>query len=377
MTDLLGRIQADRESLLGTLENLVLLESPSSSKTLVDRLGRLVADRLEQSGFRAVVEPRSSVGDIIWGEWPADPGRGRILVLCHLDTVHPAGSLDRNPWKREGVRLCGPGVYDMKASVAATLLLQQYLQSGIIHPGKSIRFLYTTDEEIGSFESRAIIESFARESDIALVLEPPLPDGALKVARKGSGVFRVRARGRAAHAGVAPEQGINAITELSRQIPEIEKLANPEAGTTVSVTMIGGGTAENVIPESAEATIDVRFLTVEEARRVESAIRSLSPVTPGAEVRVEGQLDRPPMEQSQRARDLFEQVRRLGAGIGLELCAGFSGGGSDGSFTAAQGVPTIDGLGIEGGGAHSPDEYIFVDSLLRRTALLGVLLEQL
>jgi len=377
MSDLLGRIHADRAALVSTLENLVLLESPSSSKFLVDQVGRQVADRLTQSGIRAVVEPRASVGDIVWGEWSVPPGRGRILVLCHLDTVHPAGSLDRNPVRRQEARLYGPGAYDMKASIAATLLLQQYLKRGIIRPEKSIRFLYTTDEEIGSFESRQIIESFARESDIALVLEPPLPDGSLKVARKGSGVFKIRAYGRAAHAGAAPEQGINAIVELSRQLPRIEELANPATGTTVSVTMIGGGTAENVIPESAEATIDVRFLTANEGTRVDSAIRSLSPVTAGARLTVEGQLDRPPMEQSQRARDLFEQARRLAAGIGLELTGGFSGGGSDGSFTAAQGVPTLDGLGVEGGGAHSPDEYILVDSLLIRTALLGVLLEQL
>ena len=230
MSDLLGRIHADREvassALSKTSSSWNLLPRP---RFLVDQVGRLVADRLTQSGIRAVVEPRSSVGDIVWGEWSADPGRGRILVLCHLDTVHPAGSLDRNPRKREGARLYGPGVYDMKASVAATLLLQQYLQSGIIQPEKSIRFLYTTDEEIGSFESRQIIESFARESDIALVLEPPLPDGSLKVARKGSGVFKIRAHGRAAHAGAAPEQGINAITRIEPAAPENRRAGESRA----------------------------------------------------------------------------------------------------------------------------------------------------
>lgn len=377
MADLLARVHADRECLIRTLGRLVLLESPSASKPLVDKVGRVVSEHLSKCGIRAVAEPRASVGDIVWGEWTASSSQGRILVLCHLDTVHPAGSLQRNPLREEGDKLYGPGVYDMKASVAATLLLQGYLHEGIVRPGKNVRFLYTTDEEVGSFESRQIIEAFARESDIALVLEPPLPGGLLKVARKGSGVFKIAVRGRAAHAGAAPEQGINAILELSRQISRLHELSNPEVGTTVAVTKIHGGAAENVIPEAAEATIDVRFVSGEEGARVESAVRALSPLTPGAALSVEGQLDRPPMEQSPQARELFERVKLLGSKIGLELDEGFSGGGSDGSFTAAQGVPTLDGLGIEGGGAHSPEEHIVIDSLVARTALLGIILEGL
>ncbi len=389
MSDLLARIRADQDPLVSTLEKLVLLESPSSSKPLVDHVSRVVLDNLAQCGIRPITEPRSSVGDIVWGEWSAkETGRqgdeergrlsqGRILVLCHLDTVHPAGSLERNPIRREAGRLYGPGVYDMKASVAVTMFVQRYLHQGAIRPGKAVRFLYTTDEESGSFESRQIIEAFARETDIALVLEPPLTGGAVKLSRKGSGVFRIRVRGRASHAGAAPEQGINAILELSRQISRIHELENRGAGTTVSVTMIHGGSAENVIPESSEATVDVRFLTMEEGARVESALRALAPITPGAEIDVEGELDRPPMEHSPKARDLFERVRQLASEIGLDLQGGSSGGGSDGSFTAAQGVPTLDGLGVEGGGAHSPHEYILIDSLVARTALLALLLERL
>ncbi len=404
MSDLLARVRADRDPLLKTLEKLVLLESPSSSKTLVDDLGRIVSENLAQCGVQATTERRSSVGDIVWGEWPAEitrqgdkergrqgdretrregdkeqggPSQGRILVLCHLDTVHPAGSLERNPIRRDAGRLYGPGVCDMKASVAATMFVQRYLQQGAIRPGKAVRFLYTTDEEIGSFESRQIIEAFARDSDIALVLEPPLAGGELKLSRKGSGVFRIRVRGRASHAGAAPEKGINAILELSGQICRIQELENRGAGTTVSVTLVHGGTAENVIPESAEATIDVRFLTIEEGARVESALRMLSPTIAGAQIGVEGQLDRPPMEHGPRARELFERARQVASEIGLDLQGGSSGGGSDGSFTAAQGVPTLDGLGVEGGGAHSPDEYILIDSLSTRTALLALLLERL
>jgi glutamate carboxypeptidase len=278
------------------------------------------------------------------------------------------------PFRVEDGRAYGPGTYDMKAGLTIFLTLMEYRLSG---PTRPVRALFTSDEEIGSPTSRGLIEDLARQCAYALVLEPPLADGSLKTARKGVGRFRLEVQGRAAHAGVAPQEGRNAIVELAHQILRIQELQDLQAGTTLNVGVIQGGTTSNVVPAAAFADIDVRAAALAEAERVERALRSLEPVTPGTRMSVSGSFGRPPMERSPAIAALFDQARGIGRALGRELSEGSTGGGSDGNFTAALGVPTLDGLGVRGGGAHADDEHILIDSLTERAALLDALLREL
>ncbi|MFB3903244.1 MAG: M20 family metallopeptidase [Acidobacteriota bacterium] len=365
-------------SLLELLDRLVNLPSPSGDKQLVDAVSRLVAAGLRQNQIPATVIPKESVGDIVWGEWrPERAAEGRILVLCHLDTVWPADASGRNPFRVDGERIYGPGVFDMKAGVALTLKVQEFLSGGVIRPCRTVRFLYTTDEEIGSYESRQIIEEFAGQSDIVLVTEPPLPGGGLKTFRKGSGMYRVDVTGRASHAGLEPEKGINAIEELALQIAEIKGLEDRAKGTTLTFTLIEGGTACNVVPDHASASIDVRFREETEGKRVDQGLRRRHARTRGARTEVLGSIDRPVMAPTARTREVSASARNIARELGLDLWEGEAGGGSDGNFTAALGVPTLDGLGVEGEGAHTWDEHVLRRSVVPRLALLARLIERL
>ena len=377
MTDqeLLDLIRRDELRTIELIRQLVVLPSPSREKAQVDLLGSQVGDWLGKQGLAPHHERRTSVGDIVWGEWPGL--EGQILVLCHLDTVWSASAVQSNPFRIEGDRMYGPGVFDMKGAVAATLKIQELLRQGVLRPRRSVRFVYTTDEETGSFQSRSFIERCARESDLVLVTEPPLPDGGIKTRRKGSGIYTVETLGRSAHAGLEPEKGVNAIVEMASQIARLGRLADPENGSTITPTLIEGGTSMNVVPERATATLDVRFWTEDEGRRMDRELRSLAPIASEARVVVSGEIDRPPMIPSQKTEDLAARARDIATGLGIQLCAGQAGGGSDGYFTAAQGVPTLDGLGLEGGGAHSRDEYVRISSITPRIALLARLVELL
>jgi glutamate carboxypeptidase len=234
--------------------------------------------------------------------------------------------------------------------------------------------LFTSDEEVGSPTSRALIEAQARASAYALVLESPLAGGRLKTARKGVGRFTVAITGRAAHAGIEPEKGISAVVELAHQILRLSDLADPAAGTTVNVGVVRGGSTPNVVPAEASARVDVRVTTLAEAARIEAAMAALRPVLPGATVTATGSFDRPPMERTPQSAALFERARAIAATLGQELTEGATGGASDGNFTAALGLPTLDGLGALGAGAHAADEHILIDSLPERAALLAALL---
>jgi glutamate carboxypeptidase len=298
-------------------------------------------------------------------------------VLGHFDTVWPHGTLAARPFRVADGRAYGPGSYDMKAGLVMLEFAIEAIRSRGYAPPRPIVVLWTSDEEIGSPRSRALIEDEARRAAFALVLEPPLADGRLKTARKGVGRFRLSVEGRPAHAGVEPEKGISAIVELAHQILRLHGLNDPGAGTSVNVGVIRGGSVANVIAAEAVATIDVRAATLDEARRVEAALRATSPVLAGARVTVDGALNRPPMERSPQGVALFEQVRSIGRTLGLDLGEGSTGGGSDGNFTAALGVPTLDGLGAPGAGAHAVDEHVLVAPLPRRAALLAAALLKL
>lgn len=369
-------IEGELADHLDLLRQLVELESPSTNKALVDRLGDRIRKWWLDHNWAPHIIPRSSVGDILWTEWTEGTGKP-ILVLCHLDTVWEAGTLARFPFRIEDGLVYGPGVFDMKSGVAATLQIQKYLSQGRLLPRRKVRFLYSTDEEIGSFESRAVIEAFARQSILVLVTEPPLPGGVLKTQRKGGGNYHVEVRGRAAHPGIDPENGINAVEEIAHQILELKSLADSEQGTTVAVTVVRGGERENVIPDSAQAALDVRVKSLEEADRIDAAIRSLQPHLSGAQIEVRGEMDRPPMMRTDRSRDLFTAASHLARDLGMVLGEGETGGGSDGCFSAALGVPTLDGLGVNGDGAHAFNEHIELAQIPPRTALLAKLIEGL
>ncbi len=298
-------------------------------------------------------------------------------MLLHFDTVWPAGTLADMPFRIEDDRAYGPGTFDMKASlVLVEFALRAIRESGRRLP-RPVVVLCTSDEEIGSPTSRRLIEEHARRSAYALVMEAPLPGGRLKTARKGVGRFSLTIEGRPAHAGVEPEKGISAVRELAHQILQVHALADSSAGTTVNVGVVRGGTTPNVIPAQATAEVDVRVVTADEEHRIEAAFAGLKAVTPGVRLSVQGGFNRPPMERSPQIAALFERVRQIGQTLGLDLEEGSTGGGSDGNFTAAMGLPTIDGLGMPGAGAHAHHEHIEIAAFPERAAFLAALLLEL
>jgi glutamate carboxypeptidase len=365
--------------MLRLLAELVRVESPSDSKPALARLAPRLAREWRGRGARVALVRQRRAGSHLRAELrPAGPARGQILVLGHYDTVYPLGTLARMPFRIAGGRAWGPGAFDMKAGLVIALAAAEALARLRVPLAKRVVFLFTSDEEIGSGTSRRLIEREARRSRCALVLEPAAgARGRLKTARKGVGEFELRVIGRAAHAGLEPEKGVNAVHELALQIARVQKLSEPRRGITVSAGVAAGGTRTNVIPAEARALLDVRVRQRADARRIERRLRALGPILPGARLEVRGGVNRPPMERTQAAATLFRHARRLGRWLGLDLGEAAVGGGSDGNFTAALGVPTLDGLGGLGEGAHSPRENVVLGSLVERAALLAALLATL
>lgn len=361
-----------QQQILSDLRAMVEFETPTTEKALIDDLGLWVAARLRSLGLIVERFPQSGAGDHWLGSW--GEGSGGVLLLHHLDTVYPVGTLGARPWRVEGNRAFAPGVLDMKGGIAVSLAALDGLRSAGRSPSKPVRLLFTSDEETGSQTSRALIEDLARRHDLTLCLEPSLPGGALKTRRKGTGLFFVEAIGRSAHAGNDPEAGINAILEMAHQVPRIHQLAAPEAGTTVSVGVIEGGTRSNVIPEACRVRVDLRVVSIDEQARVEAGFAALSPTLPGAAIKWRGGWNRPPMSRTPAIGAAFDHAVGAAAQLGLTLDEGAAGGGSDANFVAALGLPVLDGLGPLGEGAHSPTEHVLLDSLPGRAALLAVLL---
>jgi glutamate carboxypeptidase len=371
MDGLLSYCEQHVAETIETIEALVRLESPSTDKAAVDRGGHELGLRLRALGADVEVLAQAERGHHLRARLG---GAGRpVLILGHFDTVWPIGTLERMPLRRDGDRLHGPGTFDMKAGIAIALGAIGALQATrTAHP--PITMLWTTDEEIGSGTSRAIIESEARGAGAVLVLEPALPGGALKTARKGCGEFELTVHGVAAHAGVDPGKGASAIHELARQIAVIERLQDLPRGVSVNVGVIAGGSRPNVVAETARAAIDVRAPTTTAADEIAAAMRGLQPLTPGTRLTIRGGFERPPMERSAGTVELFSAASAVAAALGRPLSEGSTGGGSDGNFTAALGVPTLDGLGPIGDGAHAAHEHIDVPSLAWRTALVAGLI---
>jgi glutamate carboxypeptidase len=368
---------------LDDLRSLVEHETPSRDGPALDAFAASLADRFRALGaseVQTIPNPDPSAGGhAVRARFPGrDEALPPTLILGHFDTVWPTGTLARMPWRIENGRAHGPGVYDMKAAIVQFTAAWQSLSEAGQTPARPTVVLFTPDEEIGSPGSRPLIESEARAAARVLVLEPPLAGGILKTARKGIGAFTLTITGRAAHAGVEPEKGASAVVELAHQILAVTALNDLASGTTVNVGVISGGTVPNVIPGSATARIDVRAWTTSEAARVESALRSLKPVTPHTSLSIDGRFNRPPMERTPAIAALFAQAQTLAHdSLGQDLAEGSTGGGSDANFTAALGIPTLDGLGTDGAGAHAEHEHIRIDSLPDRVALLALLLSGL
>jgi glutamate carboxypeptidase len=369
-----------RESAMARLlGKFVRAESPSLDKAAVDHFGGIVAAEWRRRGARVTLLRQRERGDHIRADWNPRgiSAGGQILVLGHLDTVYDRGTLARMPFRLSRGRAYGPGAFDMKGGLVIALFAVDALAAARRLPAKRVVFLWTSDEEIGSGTSRAVIEREARRSDAVLVLEPASGlAGGVKTGRKGVGEVEIVATGRAAHAGLNPEGGINAIHEIALQIARISRWNSPGRGITVSAGVIEGGTRTNVIPEKARVVVDVRAVRAGDMRALERKFRALRPILRGAKLQILGGFNRPPMERKTSAA-LYAQARSLARQMGLRLREAYVGGGSDGNFTAALGVPTLDGLGAVGENAHSHAENILVPALPERSALLAGLLATL
>jgi glutamate carboxypeptidase len=373
--DLHDFCRANGDWVLETTESLVTLESPTTDKAAVDRCGAALAARLEAIGGRVTRLPRPDTGDHLLAEFGC--GASQILLLGHFDTVWPVGQLDRMPLARSGGRLHGPGVFDMKAGIAIAMLATRALLEAGPALDHRIVMLWTTDEENGSDSSRVAIEDEARRSRAVLVLEPSLPGGAVKTARKGCGSYQLDVRGVAVHAGIEPQKGASAVQELAHQILRVNALQDLARGISVNVTKVSGGLRSNVIPDHAQAIVDVRVPTAAAAAEIDAAFRGLRAVDGRTAVEASGGIDRPPLERTALVERLYKIARDVARELGQELAEGGTGGGSDGNFTAALGVPTLDGLGAVGDGAHALHEYVDTETLPDRAALLAGLISRI
>ena len=369
------------------LKQLVETESPSHEKAAVDRVGSIVAGECRRLGARVEIHPQAAAGDHIeahflpsnslpeTGDAPPQESTPGILLLCHMDTVFPLGTLAKMPFYEQDGKIFGPGVSDMKGGIVVALAaIASALKTG--HLSHPVTALFTSDEEIGSGSSRSLIEKLAQKSALVLVLEPGMVDGSIKTWRKGVGDFHISVRGRAAHAGGDHQNGRNAIEELAHQVLAIQKLTDYNKGTTLNVGVIRGGIASNVVPDEAAIEVDLRVMQPGEAERITVSMQALRPVLDGTSIEVTGGLNRPPMPYTDTIKATFEKVGTIAASIGIDLKASGTGGASDANFVAPLGIPLLDGLGPAGGEYHSEREYIFKDSLVERTRLLAAILSK-
>ena len=380
MHPFLAFAEAKQSAIVALVSELARCESPSDQPQAVNRFVNLVASRIEGAASMKTL-PGGRFGHHLRCEFKfpgAKADAGRILVLAHSDTVWPLGTLAQMPVREEDGRLWGPGVLDMKSGIAFFLFAVHTLQMLDIPVRRRIVFQVNSDEEVGSETSREFTEEAARLSAAVLIVEPGTGlKGKLKTARKGVGDYTVTVKGRASHAGVDYEAGASAVVELARQIPKIAAFTNLEQGITVNPGVISGGTRTNVVAAEARAEIDIRIAKAKDAAALDKKFRSLRPFDKRCAVHVDGGLNRPPMERTPAIGKLFQTARACAKELGVTLQESSTGGGSDGNFTAALGVPTLDGLGGVGEGAHAANESILLDRVADRTALLAMLLSKL
>jgi len=376
MAELLRVLRRRAPGMVDCLRRLVESESPSLEKAAADRCCGVVAREWRARGAAVERIAEKHRGDHLRIVWAPEAHRatGQLLVLGHYDTVYASGTLRTMPFRVKGGKAYGPGVFDMKAGIVQAVFAFAALRELKAAARKRVVFLWTSDEEIGSGTSRKLLETEARRSDAVFVLEPAFgAQGLLKTSRKGVGEAELIVHGRASHAGLAPQDGVNAIHELAAQITRLQEWNNFKRGVTVNADLVEGGTRTNVIADKARAVLDLRALSIVNMRQIEKRLHALRPVNKRAKLEIRGGFDRPPLERKMSAA-LFAQARTLAAEAGVKLGECCAGGGSDGNLTAALRVPTLDGMGAVGAGAHSSDEYVFVDAMAERAALLGAML---
>lgn len=366
--------QEHSREMVDLLKRLVTIESPSTEKEAVDRLVQMIGGELALLGAELQVIKQAQFGDQLVARWNSTLDQAGILLLCHMDTVFASGTLAQMPLLEKDGRLFGPGVYDMKAGIAIALTAIRVLRQEKQFPMRPVTLLLTSDEEVGSDVSQAFIETLARQAELVLCLEPALPDGSLKTARKGTGEMEIITYGKAAHAGGDHDKGRNAIEELAHHILAAQRLTDYAKGTTVNVGKIRGGTRTNVVPDEAHAWVDFRVMLPEETQRLADWAAAIQPVIPGTRLEVKFSVNRPPMPRDATMVATFLRAQQIAHRLGLQVGEGSTGGASDANFVAPLGVPVLDGLGAIGDGAHSEREYVEINSLPERAALLAGLL---
>ncbi len=362
-------LDAQQPAMVADLERFVNIESPSLEHECLARSAQFLADLMTRVLGSPPVLVASDRGPHVHWKGSDDT---KVLIVGHHDTVFPLGTVARRPFTREGNIGRGPGIFDMKAGI-----IQAIYGVAAVKEWCQVEMLITADEEVGSHASRALLEERARATGAVLVLEPSADGGALKIARKGTGTFNVTITGRASHAGLEPEKGINALVELAAQVPRIVAIARPDLGTTVTPTVAKAGTADNVVPASATIAVDVRCVIPEEKNRLETEMSRLTATLAGARVEVSGGMNRPPMHESM-TKELFAIAQRVALEYDIVNLTGVAvGGGSDGNLTAAVGVRTLDGLGAVGAGAHAETEHVQLDAMPERAALIAGLVQSI
>ena len=373
MKELLNYALAHADDTMETLRTMVEMESFTADTPSVDKLSSYIKERLETLGALVEVISQTEAGNHLLAEW--GEGDEQILILCHMDTVWATGTLQDMPFRVQDGLVSGPGILDMKAGIAILLHALDALNNLGLSPQRRVKMVFNSDEEVGSTTSRALIEEEARKSAHVFVLEPAAGSGgALKIGRKGVGMFQLKVTGRASHAGNEPEKGISAVEELAHQIIRLHSFTDLEIGTTVNVGVVSGGSVRNQIAPFAEGLVDLRVATMSEADRVTEEILALKPSLPGAVVEITGGMNRLPMEKTPATARLLESARSISEPLGIELGEAHVGGGSDAQFASAMGVAVLDGLGGVGEGPHAAHEHIIAAELPRRVALLASLL---
>ena len=378
-TEQLRYFHKQQPQIVETIKQLVEIESPSDVKQAVDRLGAVLASRFGELNGRVRLHKAEKFGNHLQVEFKPRGSRQQkpVVLLGHMDTVYPIGTISRMKCRVTKGRVWGPGVLDMKSGIALAFhVLEALLKWGSGKLSRPVTVLLVSDEEVGSKSSRAITEELARQSSAVLVLEPAFGlDGAVKTARKGVGEYRLTVHGKAAHSGLDFENGESAIIELANQISEISKLVDLKRGITVNVGKVTGGTRVNVVPAEAQAFIDVRVADSSDAPQIDRRLKALKPLNPQCRLEISGEIGRPPMERTKGVGALYAKAKDIAAELGWELQEAAVGGGSDGNFTATLGIPTLDGLGAVGEGAHAEHESIVISELPARAALLAGLIE--
>lgn len=376
MSALMDYLMERQDDILLTLRKLVEIESPSSEKNAVDQFVRFLRSLFSNITESIEIIENSQNGNhlrIEWGE-----GEQQILILCHMDTVWPLGEITRRPFHIKNGKAFGPGIFDMKGGIAQTYWALEALNRLESKHKKRVVVLFNSDEEIGSSSSRELIESESKKSSFVLVPEPAAgPEGAVKIWRKGWGFYELKVTGIPAHAGNDHQNGVNAIEELAHQILRIQKLTDYNKETTVNVGVVSGGSCFNVVAAEATAKIDLRFRTKEEGERIEKELMHLKSVLPGSSLILTGGINRPPLEQTPQNQLLYLTAKRIAKEFNFNLPAVGVGGVSDGNFTSALGIPTLDGIGLLGDGSHAFHEHVVIDAIVPRIALLAGLIESL